>query len=126
MISLDLAFAPVIALVMTVLLAAVYINLGIRFQGVRLFGVLLSGTWAGGTLIAPLGPPLWGVAWLPLCVAGLASAGLCLAGALLSRHMTRTVTAQLDGLAFRRGLNGACLMREIGPKNDMASTANHG
>ena len=114
MIDAGLAFAPAIALVMTVLLAALYINLGIRFHGLRVFVALAAGTWFGGQLLAPIGPLLCDVPWLCYVIAGLAAAALYLCFQALSRYITRTIAAQLDSLAAARQVVHPPCYPEIG------------
>lgn len=102
MIDAGLAFAPAIALVMTVLLAALYINLGLPFRGLHAFLTLAAGTWLGGQLLAPVGPLLWDVPWLSFVISGLVAASLYLSLQVTSRYMTRAIVAQLDSLAAAR------------------------
>jgi hypothetical protein len=102
MIDAGLAFAPAIALVMTVLLAALYINLGLPFRGLHAFVTVAAGTWLGGQLLAPVGPLLWDVPWLSFVISGLVAATLYLTLQVTSRYMTMAIVAQLDSLAATR------------------------
>lgn len=102
MINAGFAFAPAIALVMTVLLAALYLSLGLPFRGLHAFVTLTGTTWLGGRLLAPVGPLLWEVPWLSFVIAGLVAAGLYLGLQVASRYMSRTIAAQLDSLAAAR------------------------
>ena len=102
MIDAGLAFAPAIALVMTILLAALYINLGLPFRGMHAFVTLAAGSWLGGQLLTPVGPLLWDVPWLCFVISGLVAASLYLSLQVVSRYMTRAIVAQLDSLAAAR------------------------
>lgn len=114
MIDAGLVFSLAIALVMTVLLAALYINLGIRFHGLRVLAILAAGTWLGGKMLVPIGPLLCDVPWLCHVIAGLTAAGLYLCFQALSRYITRTIAAQLDSLAAARQVVHPPLYPEIG------------
>lgn len=81
MVYVDLLFSFAIAFGLTVVQGAVFLNLGLRFPAVSLFTILLGGTWGGGQLLVPMGPPLWGVTWLSLFVAGFLCA--VVSGAIL-------------------------------------------
>lgn len=114
MIDAGLAFAPAIALVMTVLLAALCINLGLGFHGLRVFAALTAGTWLGGQILVPVGPLLWEVSWLSFVIAGLTAAALHLGLQVLSGYMTRFIAAHLDSLATARRSIRASLSPQLG------------
>lgn len=78
MIWVDILFAFVAALVFSLLLAAL---LGWRHPSGAATGageailfafiVLFLGAWVGGIWLAPFGPTLWGVTWVPFLLAAL-------------------------------------------------------
>lgn len=91
MFYLDFLLAIVIALVFSVLFVLV---MGRRagpgrsgpLPFVWLFLVLLMTAWAGGVWIGPMGPLLFGVAWLPFLLAGLLVALVIAAATELGRR----------------------------------------
>ncbi len=93
MIWLDILFAFVAAVIFTLLLAGL---LGWRHPAGAATGageailfafiVLFLGAWVGGIWIAPLGPTLGGVSWVPFALAALFVMFLLLAAAPLRRQ----------------------------------------
>src|SRR5690606_8371874 len=74
---IDFAFAIVVALVLSLLLVPWMSGRRMHARGslvaafLFFFFVLLLTTWAGGLWLSPIGPPLWGVYWLPFVIVGL-------------------------------------------------------
>ena len=68
MIIPEFAFALMIALVFSVLFAWLIRRQGPRGGFFWFFLIILLSTWAGGIWMAPFGPVLWGVYWLPFLV----------------------------------------------------------
>lgn len=76
MILIDLIFAVIVALLISLLLAGVMGWRHPRTAGAGpamlfLFLLLLVVVWAGGAWSRPYGPPMWGGYWLPYLVIGL-------------------------------------------------------
>lgn len=73
-----IVFAIVVALVFTAILAAIFGREGYEEGGwataLILFGVLFLTSWAGGVWLAPVGPQLFGVPWLPFVLMGFVAA----------------------------------------------------
>jgi hypothetical protein len=77
MIWVDLFFVVVVALLFSIILAVPLRwrhprrSEGGWLAAVFLFMLFLFGVWAIGAWASPVGPPLWGRAWLPFVVAGV-------------------------------------------------------
>jgi hypothetical protein len=65
MIIPELSFSVIIALVFSVVFAWIIRKQGARGGFFWFFLIILLATWAGGIWIAPIGPVLLGVYWLP-------------------------------------------------------------
>lgn len=65
MIIPEFSFSVIIALVFSVVFAWIIRRQGPRGGFFWFFLIILLATWAGGIWIAPIGPMLWGVYWLP-------------------------------------------------------------
>ncbi|MBD3257783.1 hypothetical protein GF377_05065 [candidate division GN15 bacterium] len=94
MFLLDLIAAIVVALVFTLLMVGVF---GWQRPGregagsamLFLFFFLLVIVWAGGVWLEPMGPMLWGIAWIPFFAIGLLAALFVLSLAPPHRPRTR-------------------------------------
>lgn len=97
MLFVELLFAFLVALVLALLLIPLTSSHrpreGKAGAGVVLFLflILFFATWAGGLWLTPIGPPLWGVYWLPFVLVGLFVALVLAATAEPSRrdHLRR-------------------------------------
>jgi hypothetical protein len=67
----DFAFSLVIALLFSLIFAAIIRRRGPRAGFFWFFMLILLTTWAGGIWARPLGPAIWGVNWLAFLVVGL-------------------------------------------------------
>jgi hypothetical protein len=66
-----LLFALVIGILFTIVFAIIFHRSG-PWGSIAIFFILIFLlTWAGGIWIAPFGPRLWGVYWLPFLLVGL-------------------------------------------------------
>jgi hypothetical protein len=73
MFSVHLLFALAVALVFTAVLVAIGRGGYERANWatlVILFGILFLTTWAGGVWLHPVGPAIWGTAWMPFVAVG--------------------------------------------------------
>jgi hypothetical protein len=73
MFSIHVFFALVVALVFTGILLAIRrggYERGNWLTAVILFGILFLTSWAGGIWLHPLGPTVWGAAWMPFVAVG--------------------------------------------------------
>lgn len=68
MIIPEFTFALIIALVFSVVFAWIIRRQGPRGGFFWFFLIILLATWAGGIWVAPFGPVLWGVYWLPFFI----------------------------------------------------------
>lgn len=94
---LDLLFAVVVAIVLTAVFAGGLRRVG-PWEGLLwFFLIILFAAWVGGAWMRPIGPPLWGVYWVPFLWFGLLVA-LLLAAATPSRPpRTREEAAEQAG-----------------------------
>jgi len=92
MFLLDFAAALLIALLLTSIFGGVLRKHRFGSALIFFFVVLLFGTWAGGVWVAPVGPLLWGVAWISFVFVGLFFA--LLLTALMPPTEERTETQQ--------------------------------
>jgi len=94
MLIYDLLAAFVVAMVLSLLLAAAF---GWRWPGkygplsslLMLFIVLFFVSWAGGIWVEPFGPAIWDIYWLPFLMVGIIFSLLILA--LIPFRKPRTV-----------------------------------
>ena len=80
----DLFVAFIVATMLSALLLGVFewrhpIRPASWHGGLFLFLLLLLVTWAGGLWLVPVGPELWGVAWLSFLIMGLLAAMIIIA-----------------------------------------------
>jgi len=66
-----LLFALVIGFILTLVFAVGFRRSGPWGSVAIFFAIVFLLTWAGGLWIAPFGPSLWGVYWLPFFIVGL-------------------------------------------------------
>jgi hypothetical protein len=97
MFFLEFLFAFVLALVIAgILAAALSRSTDQRSEiwplGLFFFVLLLFTIWAGGVWIAPVGPELWGVSWVPYVIIGIIVA-LLLAASVPSQDRWRSAQA---------------------------------
>jgi len=71
MFLLDFLVALGVALLLTVIIAALFGSTGPWPYAWLAFLLILLVAWAAGTWARPVGPPLWGVYWMPFLVFGL-------------------------------------------------------
>lgn len=71
MFFLHLFFALCIALILAAVFTAAARNRGREADFVMILLVIFFGAWAGGVWLAPIGPVLWSVSWLPFFLVGL-------------------------------------------------------
>lgn len=71
MFLLDFLVALGVALLLTVIIAALFGTTGPWPYAWLAFLLILLVAWAAGTWARPVGPPLWGVYWMPFLVFGL-------------------------------------------------------
>jgi len=71
MFLVDLLFALAVSLLLTAIFAAGFRNRGPWDAWWVFLLVVFLGTWAGGLWLAPFGPTLFDVAWLPFLFIGL-------------------------------------------------------
>ncbi|HWB14344.1 MAG TPA: hypothetical protein VG826_34280 [Pirellulales bacterium] len=91
MLGVHLLFALVVALVFTAILAAIGrggYERGNWLTAVILFGILFLASWAGGIWLHPVGPTVWGAAWMPFVAVGFMVA--LLVAAVSAHHRRRT------------------------------------
>jgi len=89
MFFIDLLFALAVALLLTLIFAAILGARGPLGQCLGLFARRFSGRWAGGLWITPFGPPLFDTYWLPFLFVGLIFALLLAAVAPVAPPRTR-------------------------------------
>jgi hypothetical protein len=90
MIFLDFLFVLIIALLLTGIFAAGFRRNRTLPALFTFFIVLFLSTWAAGAWIEPVGPVIWGIAWVPFFAIGLIFAFL-LAALLPPAPPPRTV-----------------------------------
>jgi hypothetical protein len=71
MLLLDLMVALAVALLVTAIFAAGLRGRSVWPNWLVFFGLVLLAAWAGGVWIRPVGPPAWGVYWVPFLLVGL-------------------------------------------------------
>jgi hypothetical protein len=71
MILLDLLFAAIVALLLTFVFAGACRRCGPWESALWFFVIVLLVTWVGGVWAEPVGPPLWGIYWVPFLGMGL-------------------------------------------------------
>ena len=71
MILLHLLFAAVVAVLLTLAFAGACRRCGPWENALWFFIIVLLVAWVGGVWIEPVGPPLWGVYWIPFLGMGL-------------------------------------------------------
>lgn len=71
MFLLDFLVALGVTLLLTVIIAALFGTTGPWPYAWLAFLLILLVAWAAGTWARPVGPPLWGVYWMPFLVFGL-------------------------------------------------------
>ena len=71
MVITDIAFSIVIALVLSFIFIAAFRTRGPWGSIVLFFLLIFLAAWAGSVWIQPVGPVLWGVAWVPMLVLAL-------------------------------------------------------
>ena len=71
MFLIDFLVALAVALLLTVIIAALFGSTGPWPYAWLAFLLILLVAWAAGTWARPIGPPLWGVYWMPFLVFGL-------------------------------------------------------
>lgn len=107
---IEILLAVIIALLFSVLLVTVAgierpgrpgLGPGLFFFFILLFAL----TWAGGIWLAPFGPALWGVYWIPFLVVGLFVA--LLIAVLLPRRRPRTPVEAQEEAKERAEAEGA-------------------
>lgn len=78
MLAVHFGFAVLVAIVFTAILVAIgrggAYERGNWSTGLLLFLVLLLTTWAGGIWLSPIGPQVFGAAWLPFVFMGFVAA----------------------------------------------------
>lgn len=92
MFAVHLFFAFLVALVFTAILLAIGrggYERGGWTTALILFGVLFLTTWAGGIWLHPVGPTIWGAAWMPFLAVGFVIALLVAAIAPSGRPHSR-------------------------------------
>jgi hypothetical protein len=67
----EILFAIGIALVMTAIFAVLFRRTGPWASYLVFFAIIFLGAWAAGVWLAPLGPHIFGVYWIPFLVFGL-------------------------------------------------------
>lgn len=96
MLLAHLFFAILVAVVFTAILLAIGCG-GYERGGwataLILFGILLLTSWAGGIWLHPVGPTVWGAAWMPFFVVGFVVA-LLVAAVAPSRHPRTRLAAE--------------------------------
>jgi hypothetical protein len=95
MILWDFIFAVGISLVFTVIFAGLFRRRGPWSNFFIFLAVIFLATWTGGVWIAPIGPSLYGVYWIPFSIFGFMVA-LILAAAVPAIPPRRKRTAS-DG-----------------------------
>jgi uncharacterized BrkB/YihY/UPF0761 family membrane protein len=97
MFGVHLLFALVAALIFTAILLAIGRG-GYEGGGwataVILFGILVLTSWAGGIWLHPVGPTVWGAAWMPFLVVGFVVA--LLLAAVSAHHRRRTALSAAE------------------------------
>jgi uncharacterized membrane protein YgaE (UPF0421/DUF939 family) len=96
---LELLFAVIVALLFSFLLVALFgwqrpDRPGAGPAFIYLFMILLFAVWAGGAYMQPVGPMLWGVAWVSFIVIGLLISLVILALIPPKRPRTRRERAE--------------------------------
>lgn len=98
------------ALIIALLIAAVFSGLGRQGPWASfwiLFLILFLAAWAGGIWVQPMGPPVWGLYWIPfLCVA------LLFALILAAATPPRRPPGATGGENVREDTSGAALALE--------------
>ena len=99
MFFLDLIAAVLIALIFSMILVGVFGWQRPNREGtgpamVFLFLLLLVVVWAGGIWMEPVGPIIWGIAWIPFLVIGFLAALVVLAVIPPRRPRTRREAVQ--------------------------------
>lgn len=92
MFGVHLFFALVVAAVFAAILVAIGRGGYERANWatlVILFGILFLTTWAGGIWLHPVGPTIWGAAWMPFVAVGFVVA--LLVAAVSPRHQPRSL-----------------------------------
>jgi hypothetical protein len=91
MFAVHLFFALLVAMVFTAILLAIgrggYERAGWA-TAIILFSVLFLTSWAGGVWLHPVGPTIWGAAWMPFLAVGFVIA--LLVAAISPGHRPRT------------------------------------
>lgn len=88
MLFIDLLFALVVALGLTLIFAGLFRNAGPWALWWMFLLLVFLAAWAGGVWITPIGPQLFGRYWLPFLLAGLFFALLLAAAAPISPPRT--------------------------------------
>lgn len=101
MIGIHILLAIAVAVVLTAVLVAV-IGFNAYEQGgwataLLLFGILFLTAWAGGVWLHPIGPQVYGTAWLPFVLMGVVAA--LLIAAVSPRHPRTRVAAEEQAAA---------------------------
>jgi hypothetical protein len=96
MVGIHILLAIAVAAVLTAVLVAV-IGFNAYEQGgwataLVLFGVLFLTAWAGGVWLHPIGPQVYGTAWMPFVLMGVVAA--LLIAAVSPRHPRTRIAAQ--------------------------------
>ncbi|MBZ0157332.1 MAG: hypothetical protein K8I29_14120 [Alphaproteobacteria bacterium] len=94
MLLMDLLFAFLIAMIVTVLFSMLFRRISTWASLLSFFFIVFLTTWAGGVWITPAGPSLWGVYWLPFVVVALVTAFILAAAAPICPPDTREMAAR--------------------------------
>jgi len=70
----NILFALGIGLALTAIFAGLFRRSGPWASNLVFFAIIFLAAWAGGVWIAPIGPTLFGVYWIPYLIFGLMAA----------------------------------------------------
>jgi hypothetical protein len=112
----DFTFSLVIALLLSLLFAAIIRRRGPRSGFFWFFVLILMATWAGGIWARPLGPSLWGVNWLSFLIVGLIVALLVTLNALRDSPGKQYPRVERDAQLSRNQTQD--LLEEVNRKKD--------
>ena len=106
MFGVHLLFALIVALVFTAILVAIGRGGYERANWatlVILFGILFLTAWAGGIWLHPVGPTIWGAAWMPFVAVGFVVA--LLVAAISPNRRPRTVVQAEESAEAKEVVN---------------------
>jgi hypothetical protein len=90
----DLVFALAVGLIFAAIFSLVFRRTGPWASFFVFFAIIALAAWAGGVWLQPVGPPLFGVFWVPFLIFGFIFAILMAAAAPSSSYRSRRRAAE--------------------------------